>query len=218
MIKLVSVTKSYPTKQGRHFILNKANFEMKKGEKIGILGKNGSGKTTLVRMLAGVIPPDEGRVIRDMKVSWPVGYHGGFNPSLTGLDNLKFISKIYNEQFGKVLKFVEDFADIGDFINEPMKTYSTGMRAKLNFGLMMGIDFDCYLIDELLNVGDISFRQKCNKELFEKRKDKSIVIVSHNDKLIQQYCDKAMVFHNQQIFDFSNTKEAIQFYHNSIKS
>lgn len=218
MIKLVSVTKSYPTKQGRHFILNKANFEMKKGEKIGILGKNGAGKTTLVRILAGVIPPDEGRVIRDMKVSWPVGYHGGFNRALTGLDNIKFISKIYNEDFKKVLDFVDNFAEINEFINEPMNTYSTGMRAKLNFGLMMGIEFDCYLIDELLNVGDISFRQKCNRELFIKRKNKSIVIVSHNDKLIQQYCDKAMVFHNQQIFDFNNTKEAIKFYHNSIKS
>jgi capsular polysaccharide transport system ATP-binding protein len=215
MIKLISVYKSFPTKQGAKIILDNADFEIHKGEKIGILGKNGSGKTTLTRMLAGVVSPDSGRIIREMKVSWPVGYNGGFATQLTGMDNIKFISKIYNEDYEQVADYVEEFADIGEFLNEPMNTYSSGMRARLNFGLMMAINFDCYLIDELLAVGDKSFRAKCHSELFKKKADRGMVIVSHNDRLIQQYCTKAAVFHERKIIAFDETVDAIKFY-NSI--
>ncbi|MBQ9682096.1 MAG: ABC transporter ATP-binding protein [Neisseriaceae bacterium] len=193
MLALEHVYKSYPTRKGMRTVLHDINFSLQKGEKLGILGRNGAGKSTLIRLIGGVESPDSGRIIRNMSVSWPLAFSGAFQGSLTGMDNLRFICRIYNADIAKVKKFTEDFAELGLYLNEPVKTYSSGMKARLAFALSLAIEFDCYLIDEVIAVGDARLNAKCKYELFEKRKDRSLILVSHNEKTIQQYCDKGAV-------------------------
>ena len=193
MLALEHVYKSYPTRKGMRTILHDINFSLKKGEKLGILGRNGAGKSTLIRLIGGVEFPDSGRIIRNMSVSWPLAFSGAFQGSLTGMDNLRFICRIYNADIAKVKKFTEDFAELGIYLNEPVKTYSSGMKARLAFALSLAIEFDCYLIDEVIAVGDARFNDKCKYELFEKRKDRSLILVSHSERSIKQYCDQGVV-------------------------
>ena len=193
MLALEHIYKSYPTRQGMRTVLHDINFTLQKGEKLGILGRNGAGKSTLIRLIGGVELPDSGRIIRNMSVSWPLAFSGAFQGSLTGMDNLRFICRIYNTDIAKVKKFTEDFAELGIYLNEPVKTYSSGMKARLAFALSLAIEFDCYLIDEVIAVGDSRFNDKCKYELFEKRKDRSLILVSHSENSIKQYCDKGVV-------------------------
>lgn len=193
MLALEHVYKSYPTRKGMRTILHDINFSLKKGEKLGILGRNGAGKSTLIRLIGGVEFPDSGRIIRNMSVSWPLAFSGAFQGSLTGMDNLRFICRIYNADIAKVKKFTEDFAELGIYLNEPVKTYSSGMKARLAFALSLAIEFDCYLIDEVIAVGDARFNAKCKYELFEKRKDRSLILVSHSERSIKQYCDQGVI-------------------------
>jgi len=218
MIQAENISKEFKVKNGINVVLQDVSLSILKGEKIGIIGKNGSGKSTLIRILAGIIPPDQGTVKKQMTVSWPVGYVGGFQNNITGLDNIKFISKIYGADYKKVLNFVKNFSDLGDFLDEPLHVYSSGMKARLNLSLMMAIDFDCYLIDELLNVGDADFRAKCNHEIFQKRHNKAIIIASHNDQIIKKYCTKSYVIFNKSLCPFSNTEDALKFYRGTLKS
>lgn len=193
MLVLEHVYKSYPTRKGMRTVLHDINFTLRKGEKLGILGRNGAGKSTLIRLIGGVESPDSGRIIRNMSVSWPLAFSGAFQGSLTGMDNLRFICRIYGASITKVRKFTENFAELGLYLNEPVKTYSSGMRARLAFALSLAIEFDCYLIDEVIAVGDARFNAKCKYELFEKRKDRSLILVSHSENVIKQYCDKGVV-------------------------
>ena len=193
MLALEHVYKSYPTRKGMRTILHDINFSLKKGEKLGILGRNGASKSTLIRLIGGVEFPDSGRIIRNMSVSWPLAFSGAFQGSLTGMDNLRFICRIYNADIAKVKKFTEDFAELGIYLNEPVKTYSSGMKARLAFALSLAIEFDCYLIDEVIAVGDARFNDKCKYELFEKRKDRSLILVSHSERSIKQYCDQGVI-------------------------
>ena len=193
MLAFEHVYKSYPTRKGMRTILHDINFSLKKGEKLGILGRNGAGKSTLIRLIGGVEFPDSGRIIRNMSVSWPLAFSGAFQGSLTGMDNLRFICRIYNADIAKVKKFTEDFAELGIYLNEPVKTYSSGMKARLAFALSLAIEFDCYLIDEVIAVGDARFNDKCKYELFEKRKDRSLILVSHSERSIKQYCDQGVI-------------------------
>jgi capsular polysaccharide transport system ATP-binding protein len=218
MIQAENISKEFNLKNGVNVVLQDVNLSILKGEKIGIIGNNGSGKSTLIRILAGIIPPDQGTVKKQMTVSWPVGYVGGFQNNITGIDNIKFISKIYGADYKKVLNFVKNFSDLDEFLDEPLHIYSSGMKARLNFSLMMGIDFDCYLIDELLNVGDADFRLKCNNEIFKKRHNKAIIIASHNDQIIKRYCTKAYVIFNNTLCPFNNTEDALKFYRGTLKN
>ena len=193
MLAFEHVYKSYPTRKGMRTILHDINFSLKKGEKLGILGRNGAGKSTLIRLIGGVEFPDSGRIIRNMSVSWPLAFSGAFQGSLTGMDNLRFICRIYNADIAKVKKFTEDFAELGIYLNEPVKTYSSGMKARLAFALSLAIEFDCYLIDEVIAVGDARFNDKCKYEQFEKRKDRSLILVSHSELSIKQYCDQGVI-------------------------
>ena len=193
MLALEHVYKSYPTRKGMRTVLHDITFTLQKGEKVGILGRNGAGKSTLVRLIGGVEQPDSGRIIRNMSVSWPLAFSGAFQGSLTGMDNLRFICRIYGASITKVRKFTEDFAELDFYLNEPVKTYSSGMRARLAFAVSLAIEFDCYLIDEVIAVGDTHLKERCKYELFEKRKDRSLVLISHSEQIIKQYCDKGMV-------------------------
>lgn len=212
MISVNNVSKRYRTRSGWKDVLTDVNFELKKGEKIGILGRNGAGKSTLIRLLSGVEPPTSGSIERKMSISWPLAFSGAFQGSLTGMDNLRFVSRIYNVDFDYMREFTEEFSELGEYLYEPVKKYSSGMKARLAFALSLSVEFDCYLIDEVIAVGDSRFAAKCKYELFEKRKDRSLILVSHSLSSIKEYCDRAMVLNKGQMYQFPTIDEAYQFY------
>ena len=215
MISVEHVYKKYQTRTGAVTVLNDINFSLKKGEKIGILGRNGAGKSTLIRLMSGVEAPTSGTIRREMSISWPLAFSGAFQGSLTGMDNLRFICRIYNADIDYVTEFTESFSELGNYLYEPVKNYSSGMKARLAFALSLSVEFDCYLIDEVIAVGDSRFSNKCRYELFEKRKDRSIILVSHSPTAIRQYCDNAMVLDQGKMLQFSSIDEAYQFYNNT---
>ncbi|MEQ1486624.1 ABC transporter ATP-binding protein [Methyloglobulus sp.] len=212
MIKLENVTKRYGTRLGSRVVLDQINLTLHSGEKVGILGRNGAGKSTLIRLISGAESPTSGHVHRQMSISWPLAFAGGFQGSLTGLDNLRFICRVYNTDIEKAISFVEEFTELGIYFREPVKTYSAGMRARLAFALSMAIEFDCYLIDEILAVGDTRFHDKCNQELFEKRKDRSIILVSHMPTQIRVHCNVFYVLHEGRIERFDDVDKAYKYY------
>jgi capsular polysaccharide transport system ATP-binding protein len=213
MITLNNVTKRYPMHGGERVILDDVNLRVRRGEKIGILGRNGSGKSTLIRLISGAERPSSGSIVRGMSVSWPLAFSGGFQGSLTGLDNLRFICRIYNTTTEDKIPFVQEFSELGPYLREPVKSYSSGMRARLAFALSMVIEFDCYLIDEIIAVGDDRFRQRCQVELFEKRRDRSMIMVSHDPNFIKAHCDDAGVMVRGKLHFFPTVEEGFAFYH-----
>ena len=212
MIQLINVSKKYPTRNGWTTVLNDVNLTLKRGQKLGVLGRNGAGKSTLIRLMSGAEPPSSGKIIRDMSISWPLAFSGGFQGSLTGIDNLKFICRVYGADYQKVRDYVEDFAELGKYMYEPLKSYSSGMRARLAFGLSMAIEFDCYLIDEVMAVGDQRFKDRCRIELFEKRKDRAMIFVSHSSSTVKKVCDSACVLDKGTLYSFRQIDEAFDFY------
>lgn len=212
MISIRNVSKQYRTNNGWKTILKDINFELKKGEKVGILGRNGAGKSTLIRLMSGVEPPTTGTIERQMSISWPLAFSGAFQGSLTGMDNLRFVSRIYDADFDYVKSFTEEFSELGEYLYEPVKSYSSGMKARLAFALSLSIEFDCYLIDEVIAVGNARFAAKCKHELFEKRKDRSLILVSHSPASIKEYCDSAMVLEEGIMHTFDSIDNAYNFY------
>lgn len=216
MIVLDNVTKSYNTRYGSRVVLDQVNLTLNRGEKIGILGRNGAGKSTLIRLISGAESPTSGRVRRQMSISWPLAFSGGFQGSLTGLDNLRFICRVYGADIESAIPQVEEFSELGIYLGEPVKKYSSGMRARLAFAISMAIDFDCFLIDEIVAVGDARFHKKCEVELFEKRKDRAMIIVSHQPKQIVTHCDKAAVLQDGKLHCFDDVAQAYKFYQASV--
>jgi capsular polysaccharide transport system ATP-binding protein len=208
MIRLTNVCKDYPTKAGPRRVLDNINLTIRPGEKVGILGQNGAGKSTLIRLISGAEPPTLGRIERHMSVSWPLAFSGGFQGSLTGADNVRFICRIYGVDFKPRFEFVKEFSELGVYINEPLMTYSSGMRARLAFAISMTIDFDCYLIDEVLAVGDARFRERCRIELFEKRADKAKLIVSHSHRYLKGTCNRFLLFRDGAIEEHEEFEDA----------
>ncbi|QNM83802.1 ABC transporter ATP-binding protein [Sphingomonas sabuli] len=199
MIRLNNVCKDYMTKAGPRRILDNVNLTINPGERVGILGQNGAGKSTLIRLISGAEPPTTGTIERNMSVSWPLAFSGGFQGALTGADNVRFICRIYGVDFAPRFQFVKEFSELGLYIDEPVAKYSSGMRARLAFAISMTIDFDCYLIDEVLAVGDARFRERCRVELFEKRRDKAMLIVSHSHRYLKGNCDRFLLFRHGAI-------------------
>ena len=197
MITVTDLCKDYhsETRHIHHRVLSNVSFAVARGEKIAVLGRNGAGKSTLIRLVAGVELPTTGTIERSMSVSWPVGQIGGVGGSMTGNDNIRLISRLYNKPFKLLREFVDDFAELGKYLGEPVITYSAGMRARLNFALSIAVDFDCYLIDEVIAVGDHRFQRRSHEELFEKRADRSLMLASHVPDIINQYCSRALVLH-----------------------
>lgn len=199
-------------RDGDRVVLNNINFTLEKGEKIGILGRNGAGKSTLVRILGGVEKPTSGIITQNMSMSWPLAFGGAFQGSLTGADNVRFVSRIYNTDYRKAMEKVESFAELGRYLYEPVKVYSSGMRARLAFAISLAIEFDCYLIDEVLSVGDANFHRKCEIELFEKRADRAMIIISHELHNIKDYCNKAAILDKGKFSLFTDVDEAMDIY------
>lgn len=214
MIICSDLTKSY-SHGGRHKqVFNGLNLVIERGQRIALLGRNGAGKSTLIKLIGGVEMPTSGKVTRKMSVSWPLGFAGGFQGSLTGYDNARFISRIYQRDYADIRGFVEDFTELGKQLNMPVKTYSSGMRARLAFALSLAIEFDCYLIDEIILVGDQNFQRKCNEEMFEKRSDRAMIIASHATDLIRNFCNRAVVIHRGQAACYEDVDYAIEQYTN----
>jgi capsular polysaccharide transport system ATP-binding protein len=207
MIRLTNVCKDYETKGGPRRVLNSINLVINPGERIGILGRNGAGKSTLVRLISGAEPPTRGTIERTMSVSWPLAFSGGFQGALTGADNVRFICRIYGVKFEPRFEFVKEFSQLGIYLNEPVAHYSSGMRARLAFAISMTIDFDCYLIDEVISVGDEAFRERCKHELFEKRRDKALLIVSHSHRYLKGNCDRFLLFRDGSIEEHEDFDE-----------
>lgn len=217
MIELQNISKSFPTKTGLNPVLQNVNLTLEQGEKVAVLGSNGSGKSTLVKIISGTSLPDAGQIMSNMSISWPLGLSGGYQGSLTGIDNLKFLCRIYNVAYEPTIEFVRSFTDLGHFLNEPIKTYSSGMKAKFGFAASMAIDFDCYLIDEVLAVGDSQFQKKCRDQLFGQKADRSLMLVSHQEKIIREYCQKAYVLHNKTLRPFESIDDAFRYYKETLQ-
>lgn len=213
MIRLTGVDKTYGTRSGPVRVLRNVNLSVESGERVGILGRNGAGKSTLIRLISGAERPTRGLVERDMSVSWPLAFGGAFQGSLTGLDNLRFICRIYGVDPSDKIDFVEQFSELGIYLREPVKSYSSGMRARLAFAISMIIEFDCFLIDEIIAVGDARFHQKCNYELFEKRGDRAMIIVSHDASYIREHCTRAAVLSAGNLHHHDTLDEAFEFYY-----
>lgn len=207
MIKLTNVCKDYETKAGPRRILDRINLTIHPGERVGILGQNGAGKSTLVRLISGAEQPTLGTIERNMSVSWPLAFTGGFHGALTGADNVRFICRIYGVDFEPRFAFVKDFAQLGIYLDEPVGNYSSGMRARLAFAISMTIDFDCYLLDEVMAVGDETFRDRCKYELFEKRRDKAMLIVSHSHRYLRGTCERFLLFRDGQVEEYDDFNE-----------
>ena len=212
MIALEHVYKSYPLKEGRNLVLNDVNLRMEEGKNIAILGLNGAGKSTLIRIIGGAEAPDRGRVIRTSRVSWPIGFAGCFHGSLSGRENLRFVSRIYGADIRKVTEYVENFAELGPYLDMPVKTYSSGMRSKLAFGLSMAIQFAFYLIDEAFSVGDAPFRKKAELALKERTSEATLIFVSHSLGAVRQMCDCGAVLNAGILTYYPILEDAIKHY------
>lgn len=212
MIICRNIRKSYKTGHGQHEVLKGISLSVAKGERLALLGCNGAGKSTLIKQIGGVELPDSGRIIRHMTSSWPIGFNGGFQGSLTGYDNARFIARIYGKPYAEIREFVEDFTELGGALKQEVKSYSSGMRARLAFALSLAIEFDCYLIDEVILVGDQRFQRKCQQELFDKRADRAMIIVSHDMNTIRGICTRGIVLDNGTAVNHHDIEDAIEAY------
>ena len=212
MITISRVNKIYPTRSGPAHVLRDVDLSVAPGERIGILGCNGAGKSTLIRLMSGAELPTSGMIRRGLSVSWPLAFGGAFQSGLTGYDNLRFICRIYGVDPQDKFGFVEEFSELGIFLREPVRSYSSGMLARLAFAISMVIEFDCFLIDEIIAVGDARFHEKCNHELFVKRADRAMIIVSHDPTYIREHCSRAAVLVNGQLHHPASLEEAFDFY------
>lgn len=212
MIICQDIHKRYRSGHAVKTVLRGVNFTINPRDRIGLLGRNGAGKTTLIKLVGGVEMPTSGKIIRSMRCSWPLGFNGGFQGSMTGYDNARFIARIYNKPYKDMRVFIEEFTELGSQLRMPVKTYSSGMRARLAFALTLAIEFDCYLIDEVIMVGDRSFQLKCQAEFFEKRQDRALLLASHSADFIQRYCNRAIVLDSGVATLYEDVKEALRIY------
>ena len=217
MISIENICKTYSTRFGPRTILDNVSFRLERGRNIGILGQNGAGKSTLIRLISGAEKPTSGHIQRDMSVSWPLAFSGAFQPNLTGLDNLKFVCRIYGVDYKPLIPFVEDFTELGIYFQEPVMHYSAGMLTRLAFALSMAIEFDCFMIDEAMVVGDARFHERCHVELFQKRKDRAFILVTHDADVIKLYCERASVLHEGKLYPFDSVDEAYDYYNHGLK-
>ncbi|RJT48454.1 ABC transporter ATP-binding protein [Rahnella variigena] len=215
MIKIENLTKSYRTPKGRHYVFKDLNVELPSGKSVALIGRNGAGKSTLLRVIGGIDRPDSGKIHTDKTISWPVGLAGGFQGSLTGRENVKFVARLYStpDQLREKVAFVEEFAELGKYFDMPIKTYSSGMKSRLGFGLSMAFKFDYYLVDEVTAVGDARFKQKC-ADLFKARHEEaSFLMVSHSLGSLKEFCDVALFIGRDNLVKyFESVDEAIDTY------
>jgi capsular polysaccharide transport system ATP-binding protein len=211
MIALQDVSKFYRIENYRKVVLNHVSYNFEAGHSYGILGVNGAGKSTLMRILAGTELPNAGSVRRSVRVSWPLGF-AGMHPGMTGRENVRFVARAYGEDIKHTVEFVEDFAEIGHYMDAKVRTYSSGMLQRVAFGLSMAVRFDCYLIDEVLAVGDARFQARCRAEFLKRKANTDVILVSHSMESIIDYCDRGIVLAEGRLHYFDNVDDAVELY------
>lgn len=218
MIELRNVTKSYKTPKGRVFVFKDLNLTIPDDKSVALIGRNGAGKSTLMRLLSGQDTPDRGEIITPDSISWPVGLSGGFQGSLTAKENVKFVARVYGvkgERLKEIVNYVRDFAEIGDFFDRPVNTYSSGMRSRVAFGLSLAFDFDYYLIDEAMSVGDAHFRKKAQQAFKERIGKAKVILVTHGMGQVRQMCDYVLLLDKGQVTAYDDVEEGIAAYQNA---
>ncbi len=213
MIELKQVTKSYDTRIGPRRILDAVDLRLERGESLAVMGRNGAGKSTLTRIIGGLDHVDSGEVVRGMTVSWPLGYAGAFQGSLTGADNIRFIARIYGRDVDQMLDEVQAFADLGVYFRMPVKTYSSGMRSRLAFGASLAVNFDCYLVDEITGAGDHRFAEKAQRAMTERKANGSLLMISHDPSTLRAYCDRGAILHGGKLSFYDKVDDMIDAYH-----
>lgn len=215
MLELRNLSKWYTSSQGRHYVFRDLNFHFPSGSNIGLIGRNGAGKSTLMRMLGGIEPPNRGAVVTDRRISWPVGLAGGFQGSLSARENAQFVCRVHGAtgaELRRRVEFVRDFAEIGDYFDLPVKTYSSGMRSRVAFGLSMAFDFDIYLIDEVMAVGDAQFKSKSQQMLTERLQHSNVILVSHAMADIRRYCNCVVLVEKGRATLYDDIEAGIEAY------
>lgn len=217
MIIFEDVHKSYRTRSGRKVILDRLNIIFDTRKNIGILGLNGAGKSTLLRLISGIEMPERGRIVRTVSVSFPLGYVGCFAANISGRQNAAFLARIYGYDVAEVIDFVDAFAELGEYFDEPFRTYSSGMSARLGFAVSIALDFDVYLIDEGFSAGDARFVARCQSAFEERLQNSRVIMVSHATQTLMTYCDIGAILHNGVLTYYDDIKEAITCYNEIVK-
>jgi capsular polysaccharide transport system ATP-binding protein len=216
MIEFRDVSKYYATPGGRKVVLDNLNLTLPTGAKIGVLGRNGAGKSTLLGMIAGTSHPNRGEILRHATISWPLGFSGSFHPDLTGAQNVRFVARIYGMDTDTLVDYVQDFAELGEFMDMPVRAYSSGMKARLAFGMSMGISFDWYLVDEVTAVGDSAFRRKSLAVFKNRLRDAGLLMVSHSTGTIRAYCSAGLVLERGTARYFEDVDAAIEHHERNL--
>ena len=212
MIRLANINKRYRTSAGVRVVLDNVSAVFPSGKSVGILGLNGAGKSTLIRILGDAEPADSGRVYSEGRVSWPLGYTGGFQSALTARENSRFVARIYGEDTGYIEEFTYEFSELGAYFDVPLKKYSAGMRGRFAFSVSLACNFDYYLVDEALETGDARYKEKFRKAFEERKSTASVILVSHNEETVRRNCDMAAILQDGQLVLYDNIKEAMQNY------
>ena len=209
MIRIENVTKVFRVQGQRKVILRNASAVFPPGVSVGLLGRNGAGKSSLLQMISGTLDVTSGRIVSTGSMSWPVGFGGSLHPELSGAQNTRFIARLYGVDCDALCDFARDFAEIGDDFFKPLRTYSSGMRSRLAFGISMGIRFDTYLVDEVTAVGDTSFRAKSERIFLDRLQESRAIIVSHGVGLLKRLCQAGIVLENGQLTYHDDIDDAI---------
>ena len=220
MIELRDVTKFYKTSKGKKYVLKNVSQIIPTHTNVGILGRNGAGKSTLLRMLGGIDFPNSGTIHSDKTFSWPMGLAGGFQGSMTGRQNVKFVCRIYGKseyEIEQAIESVKEFSELGDYFDMPIKIYSSGMKSRLSFGLSLFFDFDYLIIDETLSVGDKNFQVKSKAALRKKIENCNVLLVSHSMPTLKEICDSGIVVDGGEMTYYEDINEAIAIYDNINK-
>jgi capsular polysaccharide transport system ATP-binding protein len=213
-----NVHKSYVLNGHRKDILKNVSFDFPQNKNIAIMGRNGAGKSTLMKLLSGSERPNKGRIQRTHPVSWPLGFSSGFNGSMTGIENALFVARLYGVSTHDVIEYVSWFSELGPSLKLPIKTYSSGMKARLAFGLSMAIEFDTYLIDEITSVGDEAFKKKCKQVFEDKLSQSNVIMISHSANTLKSYCDCGVLLENGTLTYYDDINDLVDTYRKTLKA
>ncbi|GHF18397.1 ABC transporter ATP-binding protein [Kordiimonas sediminis] len=215
MIHLENLTKYYPTRYGPKYVFKDLNLTLPGDRDIAILGENGAGKSTLLRIIGGIDFPSKGKVRSERYISWPLALGSGYQRSMTGRENVRFVCRIHGIKDTRAIEeYVKEFSGLGQNFELPVAGYSSGMRSKYNFSVSMGLDFDTYLLDEIMSVGDVSFRKKCEEALDAKRESANIILVSHSMNVVRRHCNAAILLAYGRAEFYESIDRAIFRYEN----
>lgn len=218
MITFKHVHKSFDTGDSRKVVANGIDAVFPSGVCVALLGRNGAGKSTLMQMIGGTVKPDSGLIDVKGSISWPVGFSGSFHRDLTGAQNTRFIARVYGIDTDSLLEFVKDFAELDNHFHMPVRSYSSGMRSRLAFGISIGIPFDTYLVDEVTSVGDAAFKLKSRLVFLERLKTSGAVVITHSMHQVRKMCDTGAVLENGNLYYYENLEEAIAHHHDNMGS